>query len=205
MMRSALGIAATVWLAVAPAAASPSGDLASLARALPSGWKLTTTATTLVVEARSRVRVSGRYLDNAPHTTNIYVPAAPSNPQITLALVYRTEPRWSAEKLASARAANAPIFATLATLRARYRIAEIRTSKGRPLPATPDEQQRLAEYEREYQRTRAQLVKLPRCTLDNLSIFDGEDTYAQLGLVVDPPSVMREAFAVVELVKRRCH
>jgi hypothetical protein len=157
----------------------------------------------LAIEARAPVRVSGHYLDQ-PHTTNIYVPSTAASPQITLALRYRTEPRWTERKLAEARLANAPVYATLTALRLRYRIAELRTVNNRPAPATPAEHQRLAEFEREYQRARLQLVQLPRCALDDVSVFDDGTTYAQLGLVVDPPAVMREAFAIVELFKRRC-
>ncbi|MEO8705405.1 MAG: hypothetical protein ABI867_35515 [Kofleriaceae bacterium] len=201
MRCSGIGIA--LCLAAFPAISAPSSDIASLASALPAGWKLTTAQSSLVIEARTPVRVPGTYL-TAPHTTNIYVPGADSDPLITLALRYRTEPRWSANKLAAARAANAPVYATLASLRLRYRIDELAVRDGRSIATTPAEQQRLDDYEREHRRIAMQLVRLPRCALDNLSLFDDPSTYKQLQLVVDPPIVMREAFAVVELFKRRC-
>jgi hypothetical protein len=66
-------------------------------------------------------------------------------------------------------------------------------ARGRPLPASPDERPRLDAYESEQARVTARMVKLPRCDLGNASLFDGDDTYAQLRLEVDPPEVLTQA------------
>ena len=184
------------------AAADPA--ISSLSRALPAGWTLTTAGGELVIRHTAGVRVAGRHLANAPHMGNMPVVAPPDGPQITLELRYRIEPVWTARQLAVARAANAKVYAELNALRVRHRIDDLRTSKGRPLPETPDEAQRLASYETEHARALARLVSLPRCTLGTSSLFDSAATYGQLDLMVDPPRAMREAYAIVELVKRRC-
>jgi hypothetical protein len=184
--------------------------VSALSGSLPKGWRVVARripdngGQELVIERAQAVRVGGRHLEN-PHIGNM--PAPPSTargPEITLALRYRMEPRWDAAKLAAARAANARIYNELSRLRAHYRIEDIRTSKGRPLPTGPDEEQRLTAYEADRTRETAKLVRLPYCTLGDVSLFDSPDTYAQLDLIVDPPGAMREAYAIVELVKRRC-
>ena len=78
------------------------------------------------------------------------------------------------------------------------------TSKGRPAPASADEKARLDAYEAARARLTARQVLLPRCTLGDASVFDGEDTYAQLTLQVDPPEVMAQAHRIVELMKQHC-
>jgi hypothetical protein len=72
------------------------------------------------------------------------------------------------------------------------------------VPANADEQARLDAYEAVRARLTARRVQLPRCTLGDASVFDGEDTYAQLGLQVEPPEVMTQAHHIVELVKQHC-
>ncbi len=178
-------------------------EVADLARALPKGWRIDYARNALVIRHVAPVRQSGVQYWNA-HTTNAAMPTSASDTAITLQLRYRTEARWSDAQLAAAHTTNAVIYGKLNALRERYKIDDIHTGKGLPLPATPDERKRLAEYDAEYARTLRSLVQLPRCTLGALSLFDDETTYSQLSLVVDPPQVMREAFAIVELVKRRC-
>lgn len=125
-------------------------------------------------------------------------------PLVTIELRYRLEPRWTAEQVAAAEATNRQIGGELGALAARYRIDAIRTSKGRPLPASADEKARLDAYEAARARLTARRIKLPRGTLGAASVFDGEDTYAQLTLQVDPPEVMTQAHRIVELMKQTC-
>jgi hypothetical protein len=200
--RLAIGIVLIVSASVAHA--DPAVD--GLSRALPRGWHLTTTpGGELVIRHPAPVRVAGRHLENEPpHTANLPVAAPAGGPEITLALRYRLEPAWSTAQLAAARTSNAKVYADLRDLRARHNLDAIHTSKGRPLPATPDEQSRLAAYQADEAVALARLIRLPRCTLGTSSLFDGPETYAQLDLMVDPPGVMREAYAIVELVNRRC-
>ncbi|HEU0034578.1 MAG TPA: hypothetical protein VFQ53_28335 [Kofleriaceae bacterium] len=211
MQRTGIALAVVAALAAradADRAAdrSPARDPAirSLGAALPRGWSMTVRAGELVLKRDQQVRIAGHYQENAPSQSNIYVAAGFSAPEIELALRYRIEPRWTERQIADARDANAKVYAELASLRARFQIDVIPTSKGRPLPSNPDEQQRLADFERAQAQAIAKLVALPRCTLGAFSLFDSRETYDQLSLVVDPPIAMRQAFAVVALVKRRC-
>jgi len=183
-MALRLSIAIGISLAAASAAADPALD--RLEAALPAGWSLLATGSDLVIR----------------HDRPCY--AAAGGPVITLELRYRLEPRWTAPQLAAARAANDEIAGELRALAARYRIDAIRTAGGRPQPATADERSRLAAYEAGRARLEARRVALPRCTLGEASVFDGDDTYAQLRLRVDPPEAMAQAHRVVELVKQHC-
>lgn len=189
--------------------ATAHGDpIRDLEKALPAGWQIRLAGGAgrgeLVIVRPRPVRLAGKYYANASHLSNAPVSAPVDAPTLTLALRYRYEAKWSDGRLAGAKAVNERVGKELETLRARYRIDAIRTAKGTPLPETPEEEKRLADFQIEYQRVVAKLIKLPRCTLGDLSVFDDEETYRQLDLMVDPPIAMREAFAVVELVKRRC-
>jgi len=177
--------------------------VAALRRSLPTGWTLAIENGDLVIRHATPVRVAGHHLVSA-HTGNIPVLAPPDAPTITLELRYRLERRWTAAQLATARRANAQLQVRLRALRDRYRIDELGTIEGAPRPSSEDERRRLADYRRSFDRAVVQLVQLPRCTLGGLSVFDDEQTYRQLDTMVDPPAAMREAYAIVELVKRRC-
>ena len=48
------------------------------------------------------------------------------------------------------------------------------------------------------------LVALPRCNAGDVSVFDGEDTYAQLALELDPPDVIPQAYRILALMKQYC-
>jgi hypothetical protein len=125
-------------------------------------------------------------------------------PMVTIELRYRLEPRWTDQQVAAARATNEQLGGELRALAARYNLDGIHHSKGRPLPATPEERARLAAYEAAQARVAARMVKLPRCSVGDTSVFDGADTYAQLSLIVDPPEVMTQASRIVALMKQHC-
>jgi len=199
-MSLAIGILAIAG-AGHPAWADPALD--RLETALPPGWSLLATGSEMVIRHDLPCYVTRARHENAP-ANEVKAAAAGGGPLVTIELRYRIEPRWTPQQAAAARAANDQIAGELRALAARYRIDAIRTSKGRPLPANADEQARLAAYEAGRARLAARLVKLPRCTLGASSVFDGEDTYAQLGLEVDPPEVMVQAHRIIELVKQYC-
>jgi len=195
--------------AAAPAAADPAFD--QLERALPAGWSLLATGSELVLRHDLPCYLTGVHHDNALprdsaslHDGNAAV-AAGGGPLVTIELRYRLEPRWTAQQVTAARAANDRIAGELHTLATRYRIDAIHVSKGRRLPANPDEQHRLDAYEAARTRLAARQIKLPRCTLGESSVFDGDATYAQLELEVDPPEVMTQAHHIVELMQQHCH
>lgn len=208
MARLRVSIALGIWLAASTAAADPALD--ELERALPAGWSLLATGSELVIRHdRPCYIVATR--SGAPAGASPGAPAseagaraAAAGPVVTIELRYRLEPRWTAQQVTSARAVNDRIDGELRTLASRYRIDAIRTSGGRRVPASADEQARLDAYEAARARLAARRVRLPRCTLGDASVFDGEDTYAQLTLQVDPPEAMTQAHRIVELVKQHC-
>jgi hypothetical protein len=208
-MRLAIVVLACLAGGAAADRTSRFGTFDDLKKALPAGWRLTLANNVsargeLVISRSQQVRVAGRHLANA-HYGNAPVVAPPTNPPITLELKFRVEMPWTAQRLADIKDSNAVVDKTLIALRAKHRIDEIKTSKGRPLPSTPDEHRRLGDYEVESARVRALKVALPRCTLDGLYLFDDDATFRTLELMVDPPIAMREAYAIIELIKRRCH
>lgn len=199
-MRLVLGA-----LALAVGFGSSSADpVSALQASLPAGWRVVATRGALTIERTQPVKIAGQYLPNAESFSNVPKYAPPSAPTEILRLRYRTEPAWSATRLSQVAKANLKIYAELEPLRVKYQIDDIGTAKGMPLPKNPDEERRLHEYQAAYDKTLARITPVPRCTLGTLSVFDDATTYRQLDLMVDPPIAMREAYAVVELVKRRC-
>ena len=186
-MRKALIVAAVAAYRIAHAGGDPA--LGKLEQALPAGWSLLATDTELVVRHDRPVYTAG---------------GSTAGPLITLELRYRLEPVWTDRQLADAKATNARVAAEIKALRAKHRIDAIPRSKGEPVPRDADERARLAEFSREQTTVAARFVSLPLCTLGAHSVFDGKDTYAQLGLAVDPADAMREAYRVVDLVKKQC-
>jgi hypothetical protein len=194
------------WLAAlllvgGTASANPIDDLQA---ALPAGWKAIVTRDALTLERVGPVRITGRHLLNAPSYGNMPVSAPPSAPTEKLRLRYRTEAAWTPARIAQVTDANKKVYAELAPLRAKFKIDDIATGKGLPLPKNADEEQRLKDYQAANDAVLARITPVPRCTLGTLSVFDNADTYAQLDLMVSPEIAMREAYAVVELMKRRC-
>ncbi len=225
-LRLAIAIGIGISLAAAAAEADPALD--RLESGLPPGWSLLATGSELVLRHDRPCYVTGAHHENATlaaagangggaangaggasgvggaGAAGEAHAVAGGGPLVTIELRYRLEPRWTAQQIAAARAANDRIAGELRTVASRYRIDAIHASKGRPQPATADERARLDAYEAARSRLTARLVQLPRCTLGEVSVFDGSDTYAQLALQVDPPEVMTEAHRVVELVKQHC-
>lgn len=191
--------------AAGTAAAQRNAALDRLEAALPAGWSLLATGSELVLRHDRPCYVTGAQHPNARAADARTAPAAHTGPLVTIELRYRLEPRWTDAQLAAARAANDQLLDELRAAATRYRIDAIPTSKGRPLPANPDERTRLSAYEAARTQITARLVKLPRCHLGEASVFDGDETYAQLTLEVDPPDVITEAHRVVELVAQHCH
>ena len=174
----------------------------ALEKALPAGWSLLVSGAELVIRHDRPCYVTGVHHENA--RADEPVTPASGGPLVTLELRYRLEPRWSDKQIAAAKAKNDKLAGELRALAAKYHIDGIHQSKGRPLPATPDERARLEAYEAAEATVTAKRVALPRCTVGESSVFDGADTYAQLGLIVDPPEAMTQAFRIVELMKQHC-
>jgi hypothetical protein len=204
MGRSWMSIVSGILLAARAAAAQPDPALDRLEHALPPGWSLLATDAELVIRHDRPCYVTGSHHDNAAPVEARATSAPGGGPLVTIQLRYRLEPRWTHAQLTAARATNERISAELRALATRYHLDTIHKSKGRPLPATPDEQARLDAYEAAHAQLTARLVKLPRCSIGEASVFDGDDTYAQLMLEIDPPEVMTEAHHIVELMTQHC-
>jgi hypothetical protein len=186
------------------ASAQPDASLAQLEHQLPAGWSMLATDTELVLRHDRPCYVRSVYHENGPATERA-VPVAPGGgPMITLELRYRLEPKWTPQQLAAARAANDKVGSELRSLRAKYKVDTIHTSKGRPLPMNDDERTRLDAYTKAEEPVRARIVALPRCTIGTFSVFDSEDTYRQMKLELDPPEAAREAQQVITLLDKVC-
>lgn len=196
-----------------PPSATPLPPLDGLQRVVPAGWRVVVHPTALVIRRVAPVRIVA--LDDVqPRNSKLPIAAPPGTEATTFELRYRLEPAWSARKLAAARAANAAIDAAIAAARARYRLdappATAAGSAGRARPALhrddragrDDRAARQAAFDAEAARLAARRVEVPRCTIAGRSLF-GTDERA-LDLIVDPPAAMREAYAIVALIARRC-
>lgn len=197
---AALGIALGAGAGVARGQAAAFDPIE---RALPPGWTMLATGSELVFRHDKPSYVTGMHHDNAPPLAPR--PAAPAGPVITLELRYKLEPRWTPAQLAAAQHTNQDVAAELHALAVKYKIDAIHHSKGKPLPSNADERARLAAYDSEHARIAKRLVALPKCSAGDVSVFDGEDTYAQLSLVIDPPEVIPEAHKIVALLAQHCH
>ncbi len=176
--------------------------IGKLEKALPAGWSLLATDTELVIRHDRPCFVTGEHKENEPA---VHVPArTPDGRLVTLELRYHLEPKWTKRQFEDAKVTNDRLAGELGAVRTKFNIAGIHQSKGRPLPMNADETARLAGYEKEAAKISARMVKVPRCSLGDSSLFDGDETYAQLRLEVDPPEAMKEAHAVVDLVKQQC-
>jgi len=158
----------------------------SLEKQLPRGWTVLATDTELVIRHDRACYVAADVHDS-------------SGPLVTLELRYHLQPKWTAKQLADAKATNDKVAAQIAELRKQYKVDAIKSTK-----PTIEEKSRLATYTKGETDLRKQLVKLPICNLGDASLFDGDDTYAQLKLKVDPPEAMQQAKDIVELVKKQC-
>ena len=201
-MSLAIGMVACGALAgVARADVDPA--LAGLEKALPAGWTMMSTESELVIRHDRPCYSNGEHLPNEPADSK--PTAAPAGgPLITLELRYHLEPKWTAIQLAEARATNDKVNAEANALRARFNIDFMHQGKGEPMPTNAGERTRLAAYNKAKAQLMARRVRLPLCSFGNTSLFDGDSTYSQLNLEVDPPEAMHEAYRVVDLVKKRC-
>ena len=193
----ALGVAALAGVATA----QPAATFDRLEQALPPGWSLLATGAELVIRHDRPCYVTGT---RHPDAAAVEHRSEGGGPLVTIELRYRLEPRWSDQQLAAARAVNDKLGGELRALAARFHIDAIHKVKGRPVPASADERARLEAYDAAHAELAQRQVKLPRCSVGEVSVFDGDDTYAQLALEVDPPEVMVQAHRIVELMKQHC-
>jgi len=159
--------------------------IAALEKALPRGWTVMATDTELVIR----------------HDRACYVAADvhdASGPLVTLELRYHLQPKWSAKQIADAKATNDKVTADIAELRKQYKIEAMHAKP------TTEEKTRLGAYTKGEAELKSKLVRLPLCSIGESSLFDGDDTYAQLKLKIDPPEPMQQAKDIVELVKKQC-
>jgi hypothetical protein len=182
-------------------AAADSDTFEALQKSLPTGWTVLETEHELVIRHDRPCYVVGQHRPNEPGKAN---PCTEDGPLVTLELRFHVEPRWTAKQLDEAKLANEKIAAELKASREKYRIDAIHQSKGRALPGNADERKRLSAYEKDEAQLKARTVKTPLCTLGDSSLFDGDQTYAQLKLKIDPPEASLEASKVLETLKKMC-
>ncbi|HET9622577.1 MAG TPA: hypothetical protein VFP84_14495 [Kofleriaceae bacterium] len=196
-MKPAIGLVVVLAPALAAAQPAPGPALDDLERALPPGWTMLATGSELVFRHDRPC-----YVTTAAHAGK---PApAGGGPLVTFELRFRLEPRWTAAQITAAHQANDKVERELRALVGKYHVDQIHHVKGKPQPANPDEQARLAAYDSEHARIAKRLVPVPRCALGDASLFAGEDTYAQLQLALDPPEVIPEAHRILALIEQRC-
>jgi hypothetical protein len=181
---------AAVLVAGGIAQAGPDAATTALEHALPRGWSLLVTDSELVIRHDRACFLAGDSTD-AGHLIN-------------LELRYRLEPKWTAKQVADAKAENDKLTPEIAAARAKYQIDKIKVVSGKPAPASADERSRLAAFEKAEAAVRVRMKPVPMCSLGESSVFDGDDTYAQLKLKVDPAAAMDQARSVVEIVKKHC-
>ena len=219
VIGSAVFGVAVVFLA-STAGAQPVADpaLDDLEKALPPGWTMLATGSELVFRHDKPVYVAAAPHANPPKPvpTSTTLPGAPLSPAqakpapasggplVNLELRFRLEPRWNPPQIATAKQANDKTASDLRALSAKYRIDQIRHDKGKPVPANADERARVAAYDSERAKVAKRIVPVPHCAIGEVSVFDGEDTYAQLSLSLDPPEVIPEAHRVLALLQQRC-
>jgi hypothetical protein len=208
VMKSAwLGAAPALVLWATAAAAQPAASTGfdDLEQALPAGWTMLATGSELVFRHDRPCYVAAAHHANLPAPVATKPASTPGGgPLVTVELRFRLEPKWSAPEIAAARKANDKVVGELRALAAKYRVDQIHHSKGKPVPANPDERARLDAYDSEQAKIAKRLVPVPHCAIDNVSVFDGEDTYAQLALELDPPEVIPEAHRILALLQQYC-
>jgi hypothetical protein len=212
-----IGVALLVTAAHAQPVTDPAFD--QLEKSLPAGWTMLATGSELVFRHDRPCYVATAHHANppTPKPTSTTPPGAPSGPPtqakptaspggplVNLELRFRVEPRWSELQIAAVKKTNDKVANDLRALSAKYHIDQIHRAKGKPAPATADERARLAGYDSEHARIAKRLVPVPHCAIGDVSVFDGEDTYAQLALELDPPEVIPEAHRVLALIQQRC-
>jgi hypothetical protein len=202
-MKPAIGLV-VVSLLGSVAAAQPAADpaLDDLEKALPPGWTMLATGSELVFRHDRPCYVAAPRRANPPATAA--AKPAGGGPLVTFELRFHLEPRWTAGQIATAHKANDKVAGELRALVGKYHVDQIHHSKGKPLPANPDEKARLDAYDSEHARIAKRIVPVPHCAIADLSLFDGEDTYAQLNLELDPPEVIPEAHKILALIQQRC-
>lgn len=179
-------------LAASAGAARADAALDRLEKALPPGWSLLATGSELVIRH-----------DRPCYEVANHKGAGTTTTLVTVELRYRLEPRWSDDQRAAAKATNQRLTEQLQALSARYRV-ETSPHRKAHKPATAEERQAFATYEAERAKLTAREIALPRCSLGEVSVFDTDETYAQLKLALDPPDVVPQAHHIVALFKQHC-
>ena len=204
MRALAIGIVWITWLLAGIASADRAATIDDLGRGLPKGWRFTRTAKELTIERTKTVRVGGWHSVGSPSHGNQYVIPEAGAAEVTLRVRYRIVPAWDAERYAAVGRHNAQVAEQVRLAHVKYKIAEIPKGEGDYKPRTDAERARLAEYESLVAKHYTTMLPLPSCEIGAYSLFDIGDTKEQLRMMVEPTTAMRELYAVVELVKRRC-
>ncbi|HEY4238546.1 MAG TPA: hypothetical protein VGM88_01980 [Kofleriaceae bacterium] len=157
-----------------------------LERALPSGWSLIATDDELVIRHDKPCYTAAKDAPapQPPPGTSVPPPATPPRPRppgqlVALELRYKLQPRWTDKQLADARATNAKLDAA----------ARAEADRGHARAASV---------------LTARRVALPLCTIGETSVFAGADTFALVGVALDPPEAAREVYEAIAAVRAHC-
>lgn len=204
-----------LWLAAALCSCGPRQEetmqndaaLEQVRAALPDGWTMTLEAERIVFQRKEPAWVLHENRINAPvnrETPGERAARIRKHGKSTVCrVVYRIQPRWSAQQVADLRRKNAEIEEAIAALPKKHEIVHLRSErlsrKGEDVyvAKTPDDEKRIAAWRKELGELRARQFAVPRFHSRRYSLFfdlaDGrEDDFTS----VDPPSASEESCAI---------
>lgn len=208
-------LALALALVAAAAPAPNDATLEKLRAALPRGWTLSVGEAEVGAQRAGEVVVLFENRINAPLSRETeagreariraHGKASPCR------LVWRREPRWTAERRAAVTAANEAIAAQLSGLERKHGVDGLRdrslSRKGGDFfrARTEEERRRVADYQREKSALEARIQPLPDCDTERASLFLAsrsgvEDEHT----VVAPAHASEEAARVERALRELC-
>ena len=193
MMRRLGLLTIPLLVSLATVAYAEDASFVALEHSLPRGWTMLATDSELVIRH-----------DRPCFRTEQVTKQKGDGALVTLELRYRLETKWTPAQFTDAKRANDAVAAEVKTLRDKFKIDQLKQLKGQPQPATADERTRLDAFAKAEVQVQRKAIRLPMCALGDQSVFDGDETYQGLKQPIDPPEALKEANAVVELVRKHC-
>jgi hypothetical protein len=205
-----------LWLLATLLVAAPADAILDRLRAdLPKGWSMSVTDAELALARDGKVHALFQNMINAPGSDESdrerEKRIVAYGREVDCKLVYRLEPRWSAEKLEKARDANAAVYREIASLPKRFKIDSLKNehlSAKREeffVPKTEDDTQRIADYQAEKAKLEAGVIKLPGCNTERFSLFEKDRTgVSDEFTLVAPEVASREAFQLENRLRELC-
>ncbi len=179
--------------------------LARVRKLLDSGWTLRVEPGVLSIERASPVWVLAQNLTSAPVSKESELEREERikrhGRQVRPRLVFRSEPRWTARRIADARVWNRMIDARIAALAFKHRVDHLLDAAARrknpdpALGASAEERTRLAAYQVERARLEARRVRLPDHHTTSSSLFLlRRDGWSDASHLVHPFAAVEECY-----------